>query len=146
MSSWRDVASPQAQDDLDELLKPALAFDQQQLGKHGEFYPYAVVVDHDGQQRVAAADTGQEYPSSADLIRGLVRSLSEQRNNLRAAAIVADVHVAEIGSDAIRVTLEHCERVALSVLLPYRLRRIGRGVVYGDPRLVPTEALIWPTD
>jgi hypothetical protein len=38
-----------------------------------------------------AADTGEGRPASADLITTLISSLSEQRNNPRAAAIVADV-------------------------------------------------------
>lgn len=146
MASWRDAASQQAQDDLDGLLDPALDFAQQQLDKHGEFYPYAVVVDSDGHQRMVTADTGEERPASADLITALISALSEQRNDLRAAAIVADVHVSEIGSDAVRVTLEHSEQVALSVLLPYRRRRLGRAIDYGDLQAGETAAFIWPTD
>lgn len=144
MATWRDAASQQAQDDLDGLLGPALGFAQQQLDAHGEFYPYAVVVDADGQQRMVAADTGTDRPESADLITTLIAALSDDRGNLRAAAIVADVRIAELGSDAIRVTLEHAESVALTVLLPYRTRRFGSGIDYGDLQAAAAAAFIWP--
>jgi hypothetical protein len=66
------------------------------------------------------------------LITTLITALSEQRDHLRAAAIVADVRLPETGSDAIRATLEHSERIALTVLLPYKPRRFGRTIDYGD--------------
>jgi len=145
VTSWRDKASQQAQNDLDGLLGAALGFAQQQLDTHGEFYPYAVVVDSDGQQRMVAAGTDEERPASADLITALIATLSEQRDHLRGAAIVADVRVPENGSDAVRVTLEHAEQVTLTVLLPYRPRRFGRGIDYGDLQAGAAAAFIWPT-
>jgi len=69
-----------------------------------------------------------------------------QRDQLRGAAIVADVRVPETGSDAVRVTLEHSEQVALTVLLPYQPRRLGRGVDYGDLQAGAAAAFIWPSD
>lgn len=146
MASWRDTASHQTQEDLDGLLGPALGFAQQQLAAHGEFYPYAVVVDDDGQQQMVAADTGNDRPESADLISTLIAAFSADRDHLRAVAIVADVRAPEIGSDAVRVTLEHSERVALTVLLPYKLRRFGHGVDYGDLQAGTAAALIWPVN
>lgn len=144
MTSWREAACQKAQNELDGLLDPALGFAQQQLDKYREFYPYAVVVDADGQQRMVAADTGTERPPSADLITLLVTALAEQRDELRATALVADVHLAELKSDAIRVSLEHSEGVALSVLLPCRPRRFGRGIDYGDMRAGGATPFIWP--
>ena len=146
MASWRETASQAAQDDLDGLLGPALGFAQQQLDRRGEFYPYAVVIDDDGQQRMVAADAGDDRPTSAELITTLVATLSEQRDRLRAAAIVADVRVPEIGSDAVRVTLEHSERIALTVMLPYKARRFGRGIDYGKIQAGTAASFIWPTD
>lgn len=143
MTSWRDTASQQAQDDLDELLGSALGFAQQQLDTHGEFYPYAVVFDSDGQQRMVAADTGSGRPDSSEVITSLIAGIAEERDQLRGVAIVADVRVPEIGSDAVRVTLEHSEYVALTVLLPYRTRRFGRGVVYGDLQASAAPPFIW---
>lgn len=54
---------------------PALGFAQQQLDSHDEFYPYAVVVDADGQQRMVAADANGERRTSTDLITTLVAAL-----------------------------------------------------------------------
>lgn len=145
VTTWRNEASPQAQIDLDELLGAALGFAQKQLDAHAEFYPYAVVVDVDGQQRMVSADSGSDRPKSSELITTLVGKLSEQRDQLRGAAIVADVRLPAKG-DAVRVTLEHAEQVALTVLLPYRRRRFGRGVDYGDLQAGVAVAFVWPSD
>lgn len=144
MTSWRDTATQQAQDDLDGLLSPALGFAQQQLDKHGEFYPYAVAVDLEGQQRLVAVDSDEDRPASVDLIASLGAILAEQREALRAAAIVSDVHVPQLDQDAIRVQLEHGEHIALVILLPYRKARFGRGIKYGDLQASAGEPSIWP--
>jgi hypothetical protein len=132
MPSWRDHASPQAQNDLDGLLEPALSFAQQQLDKHGEFFPYAVVVRADGQPEMVAArpDAADDQPASGDVIDACRTTLAERRDQLRAAAVVADVRLPDNGSDAIRVELEHTEGPALTVLLPYSKKRFGRGIDY----------------
>ena len=114
--------------------------------KYREFFPYAIVVDADGQQRMVAAEADAERPESADLITTLIGALVDQRDQLRGTAIVANVRVPEMGSDAVRVTLEHSEQVALTVLLPYHLRRFGRGVEYGDLQAGAAVAFIWPSD
>lgn len=145
MASWRDTASQRAQEDLDGLLDRALGFAQQQLNSHGEFYPYAVVVDADGQ-RMVAASTGSDRPESADVIATLIDVLSGQRDQLRGAAIIADTQVPALGGDAVRVTLEHSERVALTVLMPYRRRWLGRRIDYGDLQVSQADAVIWSTD
>jgi len=115
---------------------------RQQLEKHKEFYPYAVSVDAAGEHRMVAADLKVDFPRSADLIAALVDSLATQRNSLRGVAIVADVKVS--GNDAIRVTLEHVEGVALSVFVPYRHRRFGREPEYRDLQATDATPVIWP--
>lgn len=134
MPSWRDHASPQAQNDLDGLLEPALGFAQQQLAQHGEFFPYAVVVRSDGQTEMIAArpDTDNDQPASGDVIDACRTALAERRDQLRAAAVIADVRLPDSGSDAIRVKLEHTEGPALTVLLPYSKKRFRRDIDYGQ--------------
>lgn len=126
MSSWRDTASAQAQADLDGLLNAALGFAQHQLAKRGEFFPYATAVTTDGHAEMIAAppNPANDRPASSDVIASLVEQLTARRHQLRAAAIVADVRTAELGGDAIEVSLEHAEGPALRVLLPYTKRRL----------------------
>lgn len=144
MTSWRDAASAQAQADLDGLLTPALGFAQQQLEKHGEFFPYAVVVRADGETEMVAArpDADDDRPPSADVIDACRSTLAEQRDRLRAAAVVADARL-PAGGDAIRVELEHTEGPALTVLLPYGKKRFGRGIDFGQLQAAAGTRHVW---
>jgi len=144
MTSWREGASTQAQTDLDGLLNPALGFAQQQLENHGEFFPFAVVVRADGGTEMVAArsDVQDDRPASADVIDACRSTLAEQRNRLRAAAVVADVRLPG-GGDAIRVELEHTEGPALAVVLPYAKKRFGRGIDFGQLQAAAGTRHIW---
>lgn len=145
MTSWRDAASPEAQDQLDELLSVALGFAQQELAEHGEFFPYAAAIDERGEPELIAARPaeGGGQPASADVIGACVEALAEKRERIQAAAVVADVSTPE--GDAIRVELEHAEGHALAVLLPYSRKRFGRGVNYGELRAQAGRSQVWAT-
>lgn len=142
MTSWRETTSQQAQEDLDALLELTLPFAQQQLAEHGEFFPFATAVGADGAPRLIAADPGLgERPASTDVLDQLVGGLREQAGDIRAAALVADVRAGE--SDAARVELEHRDGQAICVLLPYKRRRLRRGVDYGELGAAPGQPRIW---
>lgn len=146
MSSWRDIASPEAQDDLDGLLNMMLGFGQQQLAKHGEFFPFAATVGSDGAVEPIAArpDTHDDRPASAEVIDACLLALNTKRGAIRAGAIASNVRVAgPISSDAIEVALEHAEGLALAVLLPYAINRGGK-VEYGAITAHAGERRIWP--
>lgn len=145
MSSWRDTASPQAQQDLDTLLDTALGFAQQQLDRHGEFFPYAVAIDTSGQVETIAArpDSTDERPTSADVIESCIAAVISQRDYTRACCIVADVRVRDLDSDAIQVDLEHTDGQALTVLLPYVKKRLSRKIEYGQLRARSGQRRIW---
>lgn len=146
MTSWRDSASQQAQDDLDELLNAGLEFAQQQLATRGEFYPYAVAIRNDGQTECIGVvpDSEDDYPISTDAFDACMEALTATRKHIRAGAIVADVRVPELGSDAIRVELEHADGHALTVLLPYTRKHLERAVDYGHLQAQAGDRRIWP--
>jgi hypothetical protein len=79
MTSWRDDASQQAQDDLDGLVGAALPFAEQMLDQHGELFPYAVALDEAGEPRMVAADPGTgEQPASVDVLRVLAKGFARR--------------------------------------------------------------------
>ncbi len=142
MPSWRDTASVQAQQDLDDLLGAALGFAQRQLASHGEFYPYAIAIRTDGETEMIPglrADADRR-PSSAHVLAACLSVLSNRQAEIRAAAIVVDVHLPDLDQDAIEVSLEHAEGQALRVLLPYA--RHG-DIEYGPIRASDTDRRIW---
>lgn|SRR5690606_39076846 len=142
MTSWRDGASEQAQDDLDGLVGAALPFAQQMLEQHGEFFPYAVALDESGEARMVAADPGMgEQPASLDVLAALASGLRSERDGLRAVALVSDVRLSD--SDAVRVELEHREGQALAVFLPYKKRRLRKGVDYTEMSASAGNPQIW---
>ena len=145
MASWRDTASAQAQADLDGLFDTASEFARQQLEKRGEFHPYAVVVRTDGETAFVdaslAVDTDQ--PSSVDIIAACRETLAATRDELRAAAVVADVRLVSMGGDAIQVEVEHAEGTAITILLPYTKKRFGRGVQFGELRASAGTRHVW---
>jgi hypothetical protein len=124
MSSWRDDASRETRDRLDGLLDTALRAGREQLDHAGEFFPFAVVVD-------AAGDTDlvqPALPASRDVAEVLERcwqALAERAGDLVAAAVVTNV--GGPGEDAIAVTLEDREGVAIEVFLPYVTQRKVNG-------------------
>lgn len=142
MPSWRDTASPQAQRDLDELLNTALGFAQQQLASRGEFYPYAVAIRVDGRAEMIPGRPAQPTsPATTDVIASCLSALAARQTQIRAGAVVADVHAPDLGQDAIEVSLEHAEGQALRILLPYAKQRAG--IDYGPIRASVGSRSVW---
>ena len=142
MTSWRDSASQQAQDDLDGLLNMTLPFAQQMLAKGGEFYPS--VRCHRDYQRGDVAASWRSGPGASGQCRcslPLVDGLRQDRAVFRAAAICSDVQLPE--SDAVRVELEHQDGHAMAVLMPYKKKRFGRADEYDDLRGGTADNQIW---
>jgi hypothetical protein len=139
MAGWRDVASAEAQEDLDGLLNVVLPFATQCLDKRGELAPYGATVDRAGAVSLEAMG---EAANSVDMLRDLTSAIRARRDDLRAVALVADVTTPD--GDAVRVELEHRDGIAIVVLLPYRKRRFGRGIEYGDLVGAGGEPQVWP--
>jgi len=142
MSSWRDSASQQAQDDLDGLLDTVMPLARKMLDKSGEFFPFGASVSARGESRLWSGDPGKgEHPASAEVISMLVDGLRQRRDDLRAAAICFDVQLPD--TDAVRVEFEHRDGQAIAVVLPYKKKRFGRGVDYRDLRGSTANKQVW---
>lgn len=143
MSSWRDSASQESQDDLDNLLNAVLPLAQQLLDDAGEFYPYGADITLAGATEMVMGHpgTGGDNPASADVINVLWEGFRTKADRLRAAAIVADFRMAE--SDAIRVELEHRDGHALVVIMPYRTDPQRQSIEYLELRAGSGSQRIW---
>jgi hypothetical protein len=112
------------------------------LDQHGEFFPYCVALESSGEARMIAGDPGQgERPPSTEVLATLVQGLRRERELLRAVAVVSDVRTAV--SDAVRVELEHSEGPAMAVLLPYKKKRLRKGVDYGALGASAAQPAVW---
>jgi hypothetical protein len=144
MTSWRDSVSAQAQADMDELLSFVLPFAEEMLLKRGEFYPYGASIGADGQREMNAADPGLgEHPDSRAVLEALWEGLIEQKDSLRAVAVVSDIRLKEPEGDAIRIDIEHREGTPITVLRPYRRSRLGRGCRFDELVAQPGAKRIW---
>jgi hypothetical protein len=118
-------------------LDMLLPFAQQQLEKHGEFFPFAASIDSSGALAMVAVDLGEEHPTSPDVIDSFYEALarSAASGEIRAAGICADVRITPPGpgdqTDAIRISIEHVEGDPVEVFMPYEKKRM-RGLQFGD--------------
>jgi hypothetical protein len=126
---------------MDGLLNFMFGFAQQQLEKHGEYYPFAAAIDVSGDPQAVAVDLGDENPPSDQVIDALYDALqrSARAAEIRASGVCADVRVQPPGSsdrtDAIRAAIEHVDADAVEVFLPYwkkRFRRYEYGEIFAQ--------------
>jgi hypothetical protein len=144
MASWRDGMSEAAQADFEALLDVTVAFVKEQLPRFGEIYPYSAVVGRDGSTGIVMPDMGgNDHPSSDDVLKACIDGILSARAELRASALVADVTVPELATDAIQIDLEHSEGVAVRFLLPYWRKRIRRDFGFGELDAQTGPRLFW---
>lgn len=118
-------------DDLDLLLGAAIEAAARLLSTNGEFYPFAIAVDADGELVAPEIHPEGDHPAAEDVLALLVGAL-RAGEGLRAAVLCSDVRLADRDSDAIRLDLEPRDGDALTVLVPY-----AEGPVLDDPFGVP---------
>lgn len=138
MDSWRDSLSPETQAEMDKVLTAAVSFAQKMLEDQGAFYPYAVKLTEGGDTDMATVPAG-----STDALQHLQDGLAAQRADLRAAAVVAAVHLESIGSDAVRVDIEHREGASLTIVIPYSRKKLRKKIDFGDMQSMVVDRRIW---
>jgi hypothetical protein len=141
--SWREHASAQAQADLDSLLAASLPFAEEQLARHGKFFPYAVGIDAAGDVAVRAPYDGHKRPRAGEILEWLYEDARRDADRLRAVAFVADV--TSSGRDAIGVQLQHREHIAIGIVVPYLRSRYHKQVSFGRVRASEGVPRVWPS-
>jgi len=123
-------------EEIEELLNFLLPFAEQMLAKEGEFYPYAAIVDAQGEVTAVATYEGDEHPDVGDLLVTLHDQLRERaaEGAIRASGIAADVTLTDPESgkttDAVQVQLDHADAEAVDIYAPYE--RQGDEVKFGE--------------
>lgn len=125
-----------AKAEAEDLLNAALPFAEKMLAEHGEFFPYAEALGHDGKFIAIGASDGREQPPSKDVIQLLKSGLKEGAGagKYKATALVYDARITlpatSTKSDAIAVSLNHRDKYSVLLFFPYRL--VGKRVVLGE--------------
>ncbi|MDR2565100.1 MAG: hypothetical protein LBC97_03385 [Bifidobacteriaceae bacterium] len=137
--SWRDTATPGAQDDLDELLDASLQLGTRLLEKNGMVIPFAFIITAEG--KTEGVDVYEDYPDVNAKLAGLREVLRANRDSYRAAAITAEMTVD--GRDVLGVTLEHSEGIQLQAYLPFKKSPLRGKYSYGDLFATKADPGIW---
>lgn len=143
MAGWRDAISEEAQSDMDGLTEAAVDFAMNQISARDAFLPFTLAVAASGERQALAPNLPSgENPGVDELIDAQWRALSNVRGSLRAGVVAVNVSLPEKGLDAIDLTVEHREGIALNVVFPYRKKPGGYELL--DPSASATQRRVWP--
>jgi|tagenome__1003787_1003787.scaffolds.fasta_scaffold20435417_2 hypothetical protein len=145
MVSWRDDASPQAQQDADTFLSTVLEVAGARLVKDGGFYPFGAAHTTDGELVLLDGDPDLgDQPSTDDVLRSLYDGTEQRRGDYRSVALAADVTDTSTGEEraGVRVEMEHQEGTALVLLVPYTRTAEGQ-LTYGEMEGAVTTRRVW---
>jgi hypothetical protein len=123
-------------DEIQELLNILLPEAERLLNKDGEFFPYAMALDTDGEPAPVIPPVDNGTPDVAAVLVALHEGLREQaaEGAIRASGIAADVTLTDPDSgettDAIQVELDHADADPVDVYVPYESK--PEGVKFGE--------------
>ena len=91
------------------------------MSKRRQLAPLGAQIDAAGATTLAAALPPRGETSSAAIAGLLIDGIRQAGDAVRAAVIVEDVRLTELGTDAIRYSLEHRDGHALQIVSPYSI-------------------------
>jgi hypothetical protein len=139
---------PSPRDEMNNILRIAGDFAFEQISKHGDFIPFAVVLAKEGDLRFIqlgediVTDGGKEDLAA---VRRILLA-GAKKKEYRATSLVSDIRysMADTGeiTDAVRVEVEHIDDIPITCILPYR--RSGTKVdQHLEPFLEPGECTVF---
>ena len=112
------------------------------LAKRKEFYPFGFEARSGEAVMVGGDPSVDDHPESQAVLERLYQGGRRRNDDFDAVAYVCDVRL-ETGSDAVRVDLEHRDGHTVQIVTPYRIKRMGRGVVTGQMSVSSGVSRIW---
>jgi len=124
-------------EESEALLNALLPFAEQQLQKHGEFFPFAAVMLTNGQVQMLATHDGNEHPESQQIIDDIEKTFvhGAKNNEYKATGLAYIVGITnpDTGNkeDAVCVNLDHADNYSVKVIYPYALKKklLGKSIV-----------------
>ena len=116
------------------------------LTKRGEFFPFGITINGEGDVGMTAGDPGLgERPASLAVLDVLYAGVASNRASCRAVGFVADVRA--IGGDAVRIEAEHRDGgPPLVILMPYQRKGlVKKTATYGQMTVGEGTRRIWPS-
>ena len=128
----KQMSPEQARGELQRLVDEAIFVASQQLNDIGTFYPYAAVMEANGEIKLVGVPAGQEgKPQPHQTLKALKKALLQlnKKKKYRAVAVFVDFVAKRKDTggrqSGIRVELEHRLPDTLSVFLPYIISEGG---------------------
>ena len=128
----KQMSPEQARGELQRLVDEAIFVASQQLNDIGTFYPYAAVMEANGEIKLVGVPAEQEgKPQPQQTLKALKKALLQlsKKKKYRAVAIFVDFVAKRKDTGGrqpgIRVELEHRLPDTLSVFLPYIISQDG---------------------
>lgn len=118
------------------LFDKLLSIAEDQLKKHGEFYPFGAVLDMDGTKAITAFKDDKDFPDCTYVLNQIIRGHKQQAEagKIKASGIVWNAGgVSENGKkfDSIAVSLEHKDNYSVVVGRKYKIGLFKR-VTFGE--------------
>ncbi len=116
-------------EELETLLDSPLTFAEQQLQKHGEFFPFGAVMLTNGEVQMLSTYDGDEHPESQKVIddteQAFIRGAKNNEYKATALAYMVAVRNPKTGEneDAICVNLDHFDDYSVKVIYSYTISK-----------------------
>lgn len=122
---------------FETLLNLLISFAQPMLDQHGEFHPFAGVMDTHGKARVVTGDT-----TESELVNTLKKNAKQ--GEYRSVALCKNVSITTTSgmTDAIQIVLEHKNGQNLQAFLPYKIAK-DKTITYGELFFESSEAIFY---
>ncbi|HEY8886719.1 MAG TPA: hypothetical protein VIM31_04460 [Candidatus Microsaccharimonas sp.] len=124
--------SPQAKADFEILLNNAIPFIEFLLQKNKEFFPFAYLMETDGELLKLDSGIDDEHPTNQEVIDSLKIQIRRAKQ-LKAVAIAYMTFNSSENSDFITIEFSHVNGGGLLFVLPYAFKGITKRLELGSP-------------